>query len=372
MKIAVFYNLHFGGAKRTVYEHVRGLKTLGHTVDVYTIDKEHDIFDPGFVADKEYRYEFNPMSLYVPFIKRVKYDFDNFYTLKLLHKKIAQDIDLRKYDLVLAHTDTNTQAPFILRFLKTKKVYFCLEPLRMVYEYSLRIPQDWHIHNKIYEHITRDMRKKIDRENTLAADFTIAISLFGRECMIQSYDLYPKISYLGVDTEKFVPRAVPKKKQVLYVGQKLSLNGYHLAMKAMEHIPKRIRPELKIVTMKTNNNERLSENEVVSLYNESLATLSLSTFDTFGLVPLESMACETPVIALNVAGYRETMIDKETGFLTDFEPAEIAEKIMLFVQNPKLSKQMGRKGRTWVERNWTWRRQIKDLEKLLLGFIEKK
>ena len=47
MKIAIFYNVAFSGAKRVVLEHVKGLKLLGHTVDIYTTDQANDNFDPG-------------------------------------------------------------------------------------------------------------------------------------------------------------------------------------------------------------------------------------------------------------------------------------------------------------------------------------
>lgn len=106
------------------------------------------------------------------------------------------------------------------------------------------------------------------------------------------------------------------------------------------------------------------------MYNESLVVLSLSRYDTFGLVPLESMACGVPVIALNVAGYRETVIDNKTGFLVDFEPEKIAEKIMCFIQDPQLSKKMGKEGRKSVEQSWTWKKQINHLEKLLIDDVK--
>ena len=151
MKIAVFYNLPFSGAKRTVFEHVKGLKKLGHYVDVYTLDKEHDIFDPGSVADKEYRYVYKQKIINLPFLKKITSDMSDFYLLKSVHKKIACDIDKKKYDITLIHTDKFTQAPFILHFLITKNVYFCLEPLKIAYEYGLRISDDFHFLNKLYD-----------------------------------------------------------------------------------------------------------------------------------------------------------------------------------------------------------------------------
>ena len=368
MRIAVFYHLPFGGAKRVVRDHVKGLTALGHEVDVYTYVHEKDIFEPGEFADNEYLYPLRQKAINLPFIKRVTQDINTFYFLKQLHKKIAKDIDARGYDIVLVHIDIFTQAPFLLSFLQTKSVYFCLEPLRMVYEYSLKVPDNLAFINKVYEQNNRAVRKKIDRDNARHATYTLAISYFGREYMIHAFNLYPEISYLGVDEALFKPQKVKKKNQVLFVAEREYIYGYDLAEAAMQLIPAEKRPDLKIM-FGTKKSQRISDKDFVKTYNESVVTLSLSRFDTFGLIPLESMACEVPVIALNVAGYRETVLDGKTGFLTEFNPKEIAEKIMLFFDNSQLAEEMGKEGRKWVEKKWTWNNQIKILEKLLHKFV---
>ena len=313
-------------------EHVKGLKALGNFVDVYTIDEALDIFDPGKFADNKYIYSFNPRVLNIPILKRIKADFiDTFLSLRLLHKKIAGEIDAKKYDIVLVHTDINTQAPFLLRYLQTNNVYYCLEPLRNAYEYSLRLKGNFSFINLFYENLNRWIRKNIDRKNTLSAKNILTLSLFARERIIAAYDLYPQVSYLGVDNAIFKPLKTKKQKQVFFVAEKYPIYGYDLAQEAISLIPADIRPKLKIVSWKSNNGDRLSDKELAGLYNESLITLSLSRFDTFGLVPLESMACGVPVIALNVAGYRETMVDRETGYLVDFDPKAIARKIIFLI-----------------------------------------
>lgn len=373
MKIAVYYYIEFSGAKRVVKEHVEGLRLLGHLVDVYTTDKAKDIFDPGLVADHKYQYNFSPVNLKIPVLGRFKSDFmDVFLNLRKVHKKIAQDIDKGDYDIVLVHTDILTQAPYLLRYLKTKNVYFCLEPLRNAYEYSLRLSDNAFFLNKFYENLNRWIRKNIDRKNARSADHVLALSLFGRERIIAAYDLYPKISYLGVDESVFKPLKKTKKRQVFFVAEKHFIYGYDLLQQAMSLIPKGIRPELKIIDWKKNNAERLSDKELVELYNQSLVTLSLSKFDTFGLVALESMACGIPVIALNVAGYRETVIHGKTGYLVEFNPKEIAEKIVDSVSNSRLREKMGLEGRAWIEEKWTWKKQIKKLNSLLEEFIIEK
>lgn len=370
MKIAIFYNLPFSGAKRTVLEQVKGLRSLGHSVDVYTMDADHDLFDPGRFANRRFYYNYKPIIVNVPFLKKVTSDLSDFFLLKNLHKKIAKEIDEKKYDVVLANTDKFTQAPFLLKFLKTKKVYICLEPLKIAYEYGLRIPDRYSIFNKIYESINRGIRKKIDRDNARSSDLPIAISNFGRELMIQAFDIYPKVLYMGVDTTIFKKQKIPKKNQILFIGQKIDMNGYRYAVRAINKIPKKIRPTLVVLSISKNAKKRLSDKGIVKLYSESIATLSLSNFDTFGLVPIESLACETPVIAFNVAAYRETVLDGITGFLVDFEVDQVSEKIELLSNNSKLANSMGRNGRKWVEDNWSWDMQIKNLEKHLTQVLE--
>lgn len=371
MRIAVYYNLPFGGAKRVVQEHVKGLRSLGHTVDVYTQDPSHDMFDPGKEANEEFRYKYLPLKTSFPLLSRIAHDLQTFTVLKNLHKKIAQDIDAREYDIALIHTDILIQSPFMLRFLKTKNVYFCLEPLRMAYEYSLTISDNLSPVNKAYETLNRFIRKSIDRTNARAAMNTLALSYFGREYMIHAYNLYPRISYLGVTETVFKPKKVKKKNQILFVAEPEYIYGYDLAKAAIELIPAEKRPELKMV-FGTKKTQRITEEALVRLYSESLVTLSLSRFDTFGLVPLESMACGVPVIALRVAGYRETMVDGGTGFLTEFDPQDIANKIMRFIDEPHLAGEMGIKGRKWIEEKWTWKKQNQKLEKILCEIVAKK
>jgi glycosyltransferase involved in cell wall biosynthesis len=344
---------------------------MGNSVDVYTTDAAKDIFDPLVVANNGFVYEFAPSSLNLPILGRLKSDFiDTFCLLKNVHKKIARDIDAKGYDIVLVNIDTHTQAPFILRYLKTKSVYYCLEPLRNAYEYSLRIQDGISFLNRFYENLNRWIRKNIDRKNARSCSQILALSLFGRERIIGAYDLYAKVLGLGANESFFKPQLSKKKNQVLFIAAKDSLFGYDLAKEAVNLIPKNIRPELKVVSWKKDNSERMTDEEVVELYNQSIATLSLSKFDTSGLVPLESMACAVPVIALNVGGYREIVVNGQNGFLVEFDAKEIADRLKFLIKNSDKAKDMGRKGRKMIEENWTWGRQIRELNTILAQTVE--
>lgn len=372
MKIAVFYNLNFGGAKRAVFDQVKLLKDKGHLVDVYTTDLETDAFDLSKTASNFHRFYYQQTENKTPFLSRFINDIRTFFILPRLHKKIAKKIDKEDYDIVLVHPDKITQAPFILKFLKTKSVYYCQEPLRIVYEYNLRAKNLGTI-KYIYEQITRAIRKKIDLENVRSATFTLSSCYHVRERMIASYGVYPKVSYLGINKKIFVSSNVKKKNQILFLGNKEVVNdGYDLANQAIKELPKKLRPTLKIIAWVKDNNERLTDQELAKEYSSSLAVVCPNRLETFGLVPLESMACGVPVIATNVSGHRETIIDGKTGFLTDFDPIQIKDKILWLIENPALAKKIGEGGRLHIESNWTLNKRIIELEKQLIEFIENK
>jgi glycogen(starch) synthase len=73
------------------------------------------------------------------------------------------------------------------------------------------------------------------------------------------------------------------------------------------------------------------------------------------LKPLESMAQFKPVIASDIGGHRELIVDGETGFLFPADnAAALASKIIEVIDNEILLKQISEQGLTFVreERNW--------------------
>ena len=55
--------------------------------------------------------------------------------------------------------------------------------------------------------------------------------------------------------------------------------------------------------------------KLVKLYSNALYTLFTFTHEPFGYIPVESMACGTPVLTYDRQGPRETVIPEETGWL---------------------------------------------------------
>jgi len=67
---------------------------------------------------------------------------------------------------------------------------------------------------------------------------------------------------------------------------------------------------------------RLSDEELRDIYSNALLTVFPFTEEPFGLVPVESMACGTPVLSYRKQGPQETIVEGRTGWLVD-SPAEL-------------------------------------------------
>lgn len=75
---------------------------------------------------------------------------------------------------------------------------------------------------------------------------------------------------------------------------------------------------------------RVSTEELVEAYSNALFTLFPFTHEPFGYVPLESMACGTPVLTYNLQGPSEYVIDEHTGWLVRTEDELVQRAVELW------------------------------------------
>jgi N-acetyl-alpha-D-glucosaminyl L-malate synthase BshA len=73
--------------------------------------------------------------------------------------------------------------------------------------------------------------------------------------------------------------------------------------------------------------------------------------ESFGLVALEAMACEVPVVSSNAGGIPEVNIEGVTGFLSDIgDVDDMAEKTLKILENPALLSQLRINAKAQAER----------------------
>jgi glycogen synthase len=108
---------------------------------------------------------------------------------------------------------------------------------------------------------------------------------------------------------------------------------------------------------------------IISLYTHASVFVCPSVYEPFGIINLEAMACETPVVASAVGGIPEVVVPGETGVLVPFEPVsaqdfeprapeqfsqDLASAINRLVADPATMQAMGKRARARVERYFSW------------------
>lgn len=115
--------------------------------------------------------------------------------------------------------------------------------------------------------------------------------------------------------------------------------------------------------------EMLSKETIITLYTHAAIFVCPSVYEPFGIINLEAMACETPVVASAVGGIPEVVDHGETGLLvapeaisaTDVEPRhpeqfsrDLAVAVNTLLDDPALRASMARRARERVERDFGW------------------
>ncbi len=390
MRIAIYHNLPSGGAKRTLYESMKRLSQR-HTLDVYTLDTSDQNFcNLKPLSNNEIILHFSPSKRFHSPLGRLNQlqRWRDLQRLDRLACQTAKMIDEGNYDLVFAQPCMWTQAPLVLRYLKTPAIYYCHEPPRHIYDSSFRSAE-----TKIglrsgldsidpLIRLYRDAAHRLDKSATCAAQLVLVNSIFIRDRVRQIYGLDSTISYHGVDTDVFCPKPGDEKKSyVLSVGAIQPHKGFDFLVESLGYINKEVRPALYLVGNMENPKEQgilqaLAKEKGVELqievgvdqatlirrYNNAALVAYAPYNEPFGLVPLEAMACGKSVIGVNEGGVKETVVDNFTGCLVDRNPRKFAEVIQLLLENPSLADQYGRNGRKHVLENWSWEKSASNLE----------
>jgi glycogen synthase len=114
--------------------------------------------------------------------------------------------------------------------------------------------------------------------------------------------------------------------------------------------------------------EMVPLDDIVALYSEAAMFVCPSVYEPFGIINLEAMACETPVVATSVGGIPEVVVHGETGLLVPFESADdsieprdpeafalsLAKAIDQLAADDELCHSMGLAGRRRVEEQFSW------------------
>jgi glycosyltransferase involved in cell wall biosynthesis len=203
------------------------------------------------------------------------------------------------------------------------------------------------------------------------------------------------VSYNGVDAQKYDPTTVTAEQitqirhsygvkddefMILFVGRLVGVKGVDRLIMAMPHILQKI-PKARLVIlgfgdlqeylenlvnhMRLNNYvkfrfEFIPEEERILHYAACDVAVFPSLYEPFGIVVLEALSMERPVVvgAAGVSGMREIVIpcgDEQCGYHVDpTNPSDIAWGIISTLENTETRKWLGKNGRKRVLNEFTW------------------
>lgn len=388
MRIAVFHNLPSGGAKRAVYDQVTRL-AYHHDVTVYTLGTSDREFCDESKTVKVLSTPFHPLPLLRrPFgrLNQVMRSID-ILRLRATQRDLARRIDGEGYDVALVHPCQFTFSPILLQFLATPTVYYSQDVNRHLYDPATVRP--YPRRSRVQRALDRidplpgmyhSLLDREDRRGRKSCDVHLTNSYFTRESAYRIYGRAPSVCYLGIDAARFRPLGLERKPQVVSVGAVSPRKGFDLVIQGLGTIPNDQRPSLVIVGNASLDEERayleslahgvgvrvrfqtlISDEALVQLYNESMATVYTPVMESFGLVPLESMACGTPVVGIAEGGVRETVVHGINGLLVDRNPDQLGEAIQTLMRDPSLAQRLGQQGREVVVDRWNWDKAIDNL-----------
>ncbi len=381
-----------GGAERVLYEQTSRLSKKGH--EIHIITRRLPIHASPYENIKnvhEWRYDINERNSLTFIVSTV-------LNCQKLYRRISQQTS---FDLINLHQPFSAFAINLLRNAKKiEKVYTCLS--FAFEEYRIRSPKRGLLNSPIF-YFNIFFRRITEKFSLSKCKKVIVLSKFTQDKLINKHSIpKEKICIIpgGVDLDHFRPSLnkinmrkklhIPADKFVLLTIRNLvSRMGLENLVKTMALLKNRINNIYLIIggegILKKKLQELIKEFNLESsvnlcgfvpedhlpLYYQMADFFILPTvaLEGFGLITVEAMACSAPVLGTPVGGTKEILGKFNSTFLfKDTSPESIAglilDKYNYYKNKPDEYKQLSQKCREFVEKNYSWERNISEIEAL--------
>jgi glycogen synthase len=247
-----------------------------------------------------------------------------------------------------------------------------------------------------------DVSTWIEKTALEMADAVVAVSQETREDILRLFTVQPEkvhVIHNGIDATFYHPvtetdalerRGIdPADPYLLFVGRITRQKGIVHLVRAIQHLDPRIgvvlcagapdTPEIgKEMEDAVDEARRHRSNlvwipemvpreELRQLYSHAAVFCCPSVYEPFGIINLEAMACQTPVVATRVGGIPEVVVDGRTGVLVPLElsgpmqPADpagferdLADAVNALMREPDRRASMGEAGRRRAVESFGW------------------
>lgn len=327
MRVAIVHDwlVTNAGAEKVL----RGILNLYPDADIFSL--------VDFLTDKDRDTILDGKRAYTTFIQKLPFAKKHFRNYLPFFPKAIESLNLSEYDLIIS--SSWAVAKGIKKGPNQLHVCYCHTPIRYAWdlyeEYTSNLKQP----KKFLVQQTLKYIRDWDISTLDRVDYFIANSKFIQERIQRIYHKESTLIYPPVNIDKFTlyeekedfyltaSRLVPYKKTKLIVEAFNKMPDKKLVVigsgEEYDSIKKIAQDNIKVLGYQSD--------EVLISTMQKAKGFVYAAIEDFGIIPIEAMACGTPVVALNKGGTKETVINKLTGIHFEAQtPQSIIDAIEIF------------------------------------------
>ncbi|MEN6591749.1 MAG: glycosyltransferase family 4 protein [Methanobacterium sp.] len=119
----------------------------------------------------------------------------------------------------------------------------------------------------------------------------------------------------------------------------------------------------------------IPDEEIADYYSQASVFVlpSISSLqEGFGIVALEALACQTPVVTTDIVGVAQDLKQVQGGIVTPPQDTQkLADAITQILSDVEMQREMGQRGRKLVEEKYTWKGVASNMEKVYKEILAK-
>src|SRR3989338_691242 len=187
------------------------------------------------------------------------------------------------------------------------------------------------------------------------------------------------VVYPGMDFDKVDKISTPKKEnQIIYIGRLNTYKNIDILIKALSKIknaPKLVicgtgEEKSKLTELAARLNIKcefkgsITDEQKWPEIKKSLFMVFPSSFEGFGMPPMEALYCGIPCICANIPIFKEIYGNK-VEYFREHDVDELANKMQFLLNNPAYVKERGKAGRAYVRKKFGWDKSALKIQRIL-------
>jgi glycosyltransferase involved in cell wall biosynthesis len=288
-----------------------------------------------------------------------------------------------EYDAVCCFGPALAASPAIMKSQKFPVFYFCYEPPRFLYTDREVIEEKLPLPSFLINPVFKTYRNR-DLRNVQNVTGVLSNSYFGAAQIQKIYGRSATVITHGIDPYQHSQRWKELR-------QKYGFTDSDIVVLTVNYLHPRKRIDLFLQTIAAAQKENPSikglvvgdgperdrllhqadagtssftgfipDGDLFHYYQAADIYLQTGRLETFGLSVIEAAGNGLPVVSVNEGGPCETVLDSQTGYLTEANVSALSKAICILSKDAELRKEFGKAGQESVRKKYKWEQGAQD------------